>query len=76
LFFAAIGLLFALFSDLMQYGIGAYALHHALILAAQDFVSWTLAGLVVARCVRPGAGVVLGQHSVRGTPTSESSRVF
>jgi len=58
LFFAAIGLLFALFSDLMQYGIGAYALHHALILAAQGFVSWTLAGLVVARCVRPETGLV------------------
>jgi hypothetical protein len=56
LFFAAIGLLLALFSDLMRYDIGAYALHHALMFAAQDFVSWTLAGLAVAWCVRSEAG--------------------
>jgi len=53
LFFAAIGLLFAIFSDLMQYGIGSYSLHHALIFAAQDFVGWTLAGFAVASVVRP-----------------------
>jgi hypothetical protein len=56
LFFAAIGLLLALFSDLMQYGIGAYSLHHALILGAQDFGSWTLAGLAVASAVKPKTG--------------------
>ena len=53
LFFAAIGLLFALFGDMMRYGIGAYALSHALIFAAQSLVGWTLAGLAVACCVKP-----------------------
>ena len=36
LFFAAIGLLFAIFSDLMRYGIGAYSMRHALVFAAQS----------------------------------------
>jgi len=56
LFFAAIGLLFALFGDMMRYGIGAYSLNHALIFAAQDLACWTLAGLAVACCVKPETG--------------------
>jgi hypothetical protein len=53
LFFAAIGLLFAFFSDLAQFGIGGYPLRSALLLAGSDLVSWTLVGLVVARWMRP-----------------------
>jgi hypothetical protein len=53
LFFIGIGLLFALLGDMMRYGIGAYSLHHSLILAAQNLAGWTLAGLAVAWCVKP-----------------------
>jgi ABC-type Na+ efflux pump permease subunit len=53
LFFAAIGLLFAFFSDLAQFGIGGYPLRSALLLAGNYLVSWTLVGLVVARWMRP-----------------------
>jgi len=53
LFFAAIGLLFAFFSDLALFGIGGYPLRSALLLAGNDLISWTLVGLVVARWVRP-----------------------
>lgn len=58
LFFAAIGLLFAVFSDLAKFGIGGYPLRSVLLLAANDFISWTLAGLVVARCIKPESTVV------------------
>jgi hypothetical protein len=48
LFFTAIGLLFALFGDLNNFGIGNYPLHDALIHAVYDICVWTLIGLVVA----------------------------
>ncbi|MCP4663223.1 MAG: hypothetical protein GY856_48140 [bacterium] len=53
LFFAMIGLLFALFDDLMDFGIGGYPLKDAFILAVHDIVVWTLIGLVVAWRIRP-----------------------
>jgi len=53
LFFTAIGLLFALFSDLMKVGIGGYPLRDALILAAHDIILWTLIGVAVAWRLRP-----------------------
>jgi hypothetical protein len=52
LFYVAIGALFALFGDLMRYGIGSYSMHHALILAAQSLAGWLLCGLAVAAVVR------------------------
>jgi hypothetical protein len=53
LFFTGIGLLFALFCDLMKFGIGGYPLQDALLLAAHDIVLWTLVGMVVAWRLRP-----------------------
>jgi hypothetical protein len=53
LFFTAIGLLFALFSDLMNYGIGNYPLNNAIILAVHSIVVWTVVGLVVAWRMKP-----------------------
>ena len=58
LFIAAIGLLFAVFSDLAKFGIGGYPLPSLLLLAANDFISWTLAGLVVAWWLKPKSIVV------------------
>lgn len=53
LFFAVIGLLFAVFSDLAKFDIGGYPLTSALLLGASDLISWTLAGLVMAWWIRP-----------------------
>jgi hypothetical protein len=58
LFFAVIGLLFAVFSDLMNFGIDGYSLNDALILAVHDIIVWTLVGLVVAWRIKPEPGVV------------------
>jgi hypothetical protein len=53
LFFAAIGLLFALFSDLMDFGIGSYPVRDAILLGLNHVVVWTLVGLVVAWRLKP-----------------------
>ncbi|NIN64410.1 MAG: hypothetical protein GTO63_06855 [Anaerolineae bacterium] len=53
LFFVAIGLLFAIFTDLMSFGIGGYPIGDAIVLAGSHIVSWTLVGLVVAWRIRP-----------------------
>ena len=53
LFFVAIGLLFALFTDLLNYGIGDYPLRDALLLAAHSVLLWTAVGLVVAWQMKP-----------------------
>jgi hypothetical protein len=55
LFVAVIGVLFAVFGELTKYGIGGYPSQSALLLAAYDVVSWTLAGLVIARFMRAPA---------------------
>lgn len=55
LFFAAVGLLLALLSDLTAYGIGGYPLRDALLLAANDVASWTVVGLAAAPRITPGA---------------------
>jgi hypothetical protein len=57
LFFAAIGLLFALHADLASSGIGGYPLTHAIVLAAHSVIVWTLIGLVVAGCIKPDRAV-------------------
>jgi hypothetical protein len=53
LFFVAIGLLFATFTDLTNLGIGNYPVKDAVILAVTHIVVWTLVGLVVAWRIRP-----------------------
>ena len=53
LFFVAIGALFAIFSDLTNFGIGRYPLKDAIILGASDIAAWTLVGLVVAWRIQP-----------------------
>jgi len=53
LFFVAIGLLFAIFADLRDYGIGGYPLKDATLLALNNLVVWTLMGLVVAWRLKP-----------------------
>lgn len=55
LFFIAIGLLFAVYGDLMQWGIGGYSLKATLLLALNSIVTWTIVGLVVAWRIRPEA---------------------
>ena len=59
LFFVAIGLLFAIFTDLTNFGIGNYPLQDALIQAVHHIIVWTIVGLVVAWRMKPEAGVVL-----------------
>jgi hypothetical protein len=46
--FVAIGLLFALFTDLANLGIGGYPPGDAMTLAARHVIDWTLIGLVIA----------------------------
>lgn len=53
LFFAAIGLLVAVYGDLLKFGIDSYPLDDALMLAAYDIAAWTLVGLVVAWRMKP-----------------------
>jgi hypothetical protein len=53
LFFTGIGLLIALFSDLMNFGIGNYPSKDAIILALHDIVVWTVIGLMVAWRMKP-----------------------
>ena len=52
LFVVVIGLLLAVFGDLAKAGIGGYPARTALLLAARDVVSWTLAALVMAWSMR------------------------
>ena len=53
LFFVAIGLLFALFTDLTNFDIGNYPIKDAILLAINNIVVWTLVGLVVAWRIKP-----------------------
>lgn len=53
LFVVGIGVLFAVFGELAKLDIGGYPAKSALMLAAYDIVSWTLAGFVIARFMRP-----------------------
>ena len=53
LFFAAIGLLIAIFTDLTNFGIGNYPMRDAFKLAFVHIVSWTIVGLVVAARIQP-----------------------
>ena len=53
MFFIAIGLLIALFTDLMRYGIGDYPLGNVLLLAINHILAWTVVGLVVGWRMKP-----------------------
>ena len=55
-FFAAVGLLFAIFGDLRNFGIGGSPLSHTLMFAVRSIMSWTIVGFVVAWQMRPEAG--------------------
>ncbi len=54
-FVSSIGLLVAVFGDLMKFGIGGYPAATAAIVAAYDLVSWIIAGLVIAGVMRAPA---------------------
>lgn len=53
LFFVAIGLLFALFTDLTNFDIGSYPIKDAILLAINNIIVWTLVGLAVAWRIKP-----------------------
>lgn len=53
LFFAFIGLLVAILSDIGRYGIRNYPLGDALLLAVNDIALWTVVGLVIALLIKP-----------------------
>ena len=52
-FFSGIGFLIAALSNLTDFGIGGYPVTDALLLAANDFIAWTLIGLTVAWRLQP-----------------------
>jgi len=52
-FFTGIGLLFAIFGDLTNFGIGDYPLSDSLIFALHNIIVWTVVGLVVAWKMKP-----------------------
>lgn len=53
IFFTGIGLLLAVFSDLSNFGIGAFPFNNALIFGLYNIISWTTVGLVVAWKMKP-----------------------
>ena len=53
LYFAGIGLLIAMVSDLPDFGIGGYPLRDTALLAANHLISWTLVGVAAAWRIRP-----------------------
>lgn len=53
IFFTAIGLLVAIFTDLTKFGIGGYPLKDAIFMAINHIVVWTLVGLAVAWKMTP-----------------------
>jgi hypothetical protein len=52
LFFGAIGVLIAVFTDLASYGIGDYPLKDAILIAANHVVVWILVGLAAAPIIK------------------------
>lgn len=53
LFLVATGLLLALLGDMITFGIDGHSLRDALLVAANTVLSWTVAGLLVAKYFRP-----------------------
>jgi hypothetical protein len=58
LYFVTIGLLVAVFGELMNFGIDKYSLNDVLLLAANDILAWTLVGLVVAKSFSPEPSLI------------------
>ena len=52
-FFTGIGLLFAVFINLTNFGIGDYPLNDALVFGLHNIIVWTVVGLVVAWRMKP-----------------------
>lgn len=52
-FLATIGVVVALLGTGARFGLAAYSMGDALLLASNDFAAWLLMGLLVARMVRP-----------------------
>lgn len=52
-FFSVVGVVFALFGVMARFGLASYPLGDAVALSTHDLVAWVVAGLVVARFVRP-----------------------
>jgi hypothetical protein len=65
LFFAAIGLLFAVYGALTDFRIDSYPPGDALMLAGRDVISWTLVGLVVAWRIEPEPGTLTHSQTVQ-----------
>ena len=60
LYFVGIGLLIALYGDLMLFNIDGYPLKDALLITLNDVITWTLVGLAVAWRIKPEPGIVPG----------------
>jgi hypothetical protein len=52
LFVAAVGLIIALYEDVLQISFGPQNANYLLFLAVNNVITWTLAGLVIARRIR------------------------
>jgi hypothetical protein len=63
LFFSAIGVVFTLFGVMARFGLARYPLGDAVVLSVHDLLAWVVAGLVIARFVRPA---VLGSTARAG----------
>jgi hypothetical protein len=57
LFFTGIGLLFALYADLIRIGIGGYPATDALLFTLYHVIAWTLVGVLVAWRMKPARTV-------------------
>ncbi len=60
LFFWVIGVVFSLFGTMGRFGLAGHALGPAVALSILDLTGWLLAGLVVARIVRPEESAARG----------------
>lgn len=56
-FFIGIGLLFAAFGNLANFGIGDYPLNDALIFGLYNIIVWTVVGMVVAWRMKPSSWI-------------------
>jgi hypothetical protein len=71
LFFAALGLIISLSTNLPAYGIGGYPLDSTVILSVHDFAVWTVAGVVMAWALRPKPDEVPAGAGAAPPPESE-----
>jgi hypothetical protein len=53
LFFVALGILIALFSDVPKFGIGGYPGNDTLLIALSSIIVWTIVGFVIAWRIKP-----------------------